>query len=378
MPLWPKRKPVWAQMPTRALMTVLIAVTLTFSTMGFLTDITVMEQQPFSNAVYSGLISGLTAATVLLSLARGYMWLLATVVIQLAGTWFLHGPALASPFVFLADLTQQARLHIDSAAALFTVLSGYTAFIVFIERDAKRQIEMRAELDLATEMHRTLVPRIDTTIGDATFHGVSEPSGQVGGDLVDVIALGDRGWLAYVADVSGHGVSSGLVMGMVKSAVRMAIDEQLTLPALATRLNTLLCSQLKAGTYVTMGAMRGHADGQVDVLIAGHPPLLRTRRDGAGTEDVTTDNIVLGVVPDWTFTSTTITIAPGDTLVLVTDGLFEVFDRKDRDLGLDSVRAVVADARDEAPDAIARRVFARAHAFGAQQDDQSMLVVRRD
>ncbi len=376
MPLWPKRKPVWAQMPTRALMTVLIAVTLTFSTMGFLTDITVMDQQPFSNAVYGGIISGLTAATILLSLARGYWWLLTTVAIQLAGTWFLNGPALASPFVFLTSLTQEARLHADSAAALFTVLSGYTAFIVFIERDAKRQIAMRAELDLATEMHRTLVPRIDTTIGTRTFHGVSDPSGQVGGDLVDVIALGDEGWLAYVADVSGHGVSSGLVMGMVKSAVRMAVDEQLTLPALATRLNALLCSQLKAGTYVTMGAMRGHGDGRVDVLIAGHPPLLHVRRDEARAEDVTTDNIVLGVMPGWTFTATTIRLAPGDTLVLITDGLFEVFDKKDRDLGFDNVRAVVTDARNEPPAVIATRVFERARAFGAQQDDQSMLVVR--
>jgi len=375
MPLTPRRQ-LWAQMPTRALMTVLIAVTLTFSTMGFLTDITVMDEQPFSSAVYGGAISGLTAATVLLALARGYLWLLATVAVQMAGTWFLRGPALATPFVFLTDLTQEARLRIDSLAAVFTVISGYTAFIVFIERDAKRQIAMRTELDLATEMHRTLVPRIDTTIGASTFHGVSDPSGQVGGDLVDVIALRDKGWLAYVADVSGHGVSSGLVMGMVKSAVRMAIDDELALPVLAGRLNALLCSQLNPGTYVTMGAMRGHADGQVDVLIAGHPPLLRTRREGHGIEDVATDNIPLGVMADWTFTATSITLAPGDTLVLLTDGLFEVFDRKDRDLGLDSVRAVIAAARAEAPAAIATRVFDRARAFGAQLDDQSILVVR--
>jgi hypothetical protein len=92
---------------------VLIAVTLTFSTMGFLTDITVMDEQPFSNAVYSGVISGLTATTVLLSIARGYVWLLATAALQLVSFWFLHGPALEPPFVFLAGLSHEARLHID-------------------------------------------------------------------------------------------------------------------------------------------------------------------------------------------------------------------------------------------------------------------------
>jgi serine phosphatase RsbU (regulator of sigma subunit) len=45
------------------------------------------------------------------------------------------------------------------------------------------------------------------------------PSGEVGGDLVDVFQT-DRGWIAYIADVSGHGVAPGVVMGMVKSAAR--------------------------------------------------------------------------------------------------------------------------------------------------------------
>jgi len=364
-------------MSTPALTRVLIAVTLTFSTMGFLSDITAMDEQPFSHAVYSALISGVTAATVLLSLARGYRWLVTTVAVQIAGAWFLRGPALAPPFAFLTGLSQDARLHADSLAALITVLSGYTAFIVFIERDAKQQIAMRTELGLATEMHRTLMPRLDTTVGAYTFRGVSTPSGQVGGDLVDLIALPDDGWLAYVADVSGHGVSSGLVMGMVKSAVRMAVDEQISLQVLAARLNALLCSQVKAGTFVTMGALRGHGDGRVDVLIAGHPPLLHTRPDSRNIATVSTDNIPLGVMPDWTFATSTITPGPADTLVLITDGLFEVFDRKDRDLGLDAVTTVIADARRETPDVIATRVFDRARAFGAQQDDQSLLVVRR-
>lgn len=59
----------------------------------------------------------------------------------------------------------------------------------------------------------------------------------------------------------------------------------------AERLNTLLCSQLKPGTYVTMGALRGYGDGRVDVITAGHPPLLRARATSPEIEDVATDNI---------------------------------------------------------------------------------------
>jgi serine phosphatase RsbU (regulator of sigma subunit) len=56
-----------------------------------------------------------------------------------------------------------------------------------------------------------------------TFAEDSLPSGEVGGDLIDVFQ-NNRGWIAYIADVSGHGVAPGVVMGMVKSAGRMQLS----------------------------------------------------------------------------------------------------------------------------------------------------------
>lgn len=80
----------------------------------------------------------------------------------------------------------------------------------------------------------------------------------------------------------------------------------------------------------------------------------------------------------WTFAATRTTLEPGDTLVLVTDGLFELFDAKDRDLGLDAIRKVLAVSRTQTTITIATRVLDRARAFGAQLDDQSILIVRRE
>lgn len=371
----PKQREFWSQIRGGALATLLVAVGLTFSTMGFLTDVTSLDSQPFSSAVYRGLVSGLSAIAFLLAVARSYAWLLVFAVINGMGVWFLAGPALGPPFAWATTLTPEVRLQIDSLAAMLTLLAGYTAFITFITRDARRQVAMRTELALATEMHSTLVPRIDSTVGHCRFHGVSEASGQVGGDLVDLVTMTNGGWLAYVADVSGHGVSSGLVMGMVKSAVRMGLADAQPLPELVTRLNTLLCSQLKAGTYVTLGLLRGGADGRIDVLMAGHPPLLRTRHGSPGVEEVTTDNIPVGIMPDWSFTATTIRVVPGDRLVMVTDGLFEVFDAKDRDLGFEGLKEVIEASREEPGHVLVPRVFERARAFGPQLDDQSVLVV---
>lgn len=373
----PKRQKFWGGIRGRAFATLVVAVGLTFTSMGFLGDITALDRQPFSHALYGGLLSGVTAALFLLSFARTYAWLLVAIALQIAGSWFLAGPAHAAPFVFLAGLSTEARLQIDSACALFTVISGYNAFLVFITREGKRQVTMSTELSLAQQMHRSLVPPIARAIAGVTFHGTSDPSGQVGGDLVDVVDLPDDGWLAYVADVSGHGVSSGLVMGMVKSAVRMAADGPFTLPTLAGRLNTLMCSQLTPGTYVTFAILRGDASGRLDVLVAGHPPLLRVGR-GRPVESVATDNVPLGVIPTWTFASTSITMQDDELLVLLTDGLFEVFDRKDRDLGLAAVQDVLMESCSAPLDVVAARVFDRARAFGPQLDDQSLLLVRRE
>jgi serine phosphatase RsbU (regulator of sigma subunit) len=70
-------------------------------------------------------------------------------------------------------------------------------------------------MELASEIHRALVPDIETRIGSFELFGRSVPSGQVGGELIDVVENGDK-WIPYIAD-AGRGVAPGVLMGMVKS-----------------------------------------------------------------------------------------------------------------------------------------------------------------
>jgi serine phosphatase RsbU (regulator of sigma subunit) len=92
---------------------------------------------------------------------------------------------------------------------------------------------------LAAEIHRVLVPTIDIKSDGFEFYGRSLPSGEVGGDLVAVFQT-DRGWIAYIADVSGHGVAPDVVMGMVKSAARMQLSSTEESAALLEHLNSVL------------------------------------------------------------------------------------------------------------------------------------------
>jgi sigma-B regulation protein RsbU (phosphoserine phosphatase) len=267
------------------------------------------------------------------------------------------------------------RLEHDGAAILLLTMASYTLFLYFINNTAARYLRVRAEIDLAHEVHRVLVPKVDTRIGPFEFVGLSAPSGEVGGDLVDVVPLGD-GWFGYVADVSGHGVSSGVVMAMFKSALRMRLRQGGPISSLLDDLNAVMFPLKNSATYVTVVCVRATLEGTLEYAVAGHLPMLRVRPDGT-VEELTTPQIPVGMFDGYTFVSASVTCERGDLLALITDGLTEVFDRADRELGLEAIKTVLAGARQQPLQEIADAIVAKARAHGAQLDDQTLLLIRQ-
>jgi serine phosphatase RsbU (regulator of sigma subunit) len=90
---------------------------------------------------------------------------------------------------------------------------------------------LQTELALAQGIQHTLVPIVHSRSQFWEVYGVSLPSEQVGGDLVDLVQEHEGSALAYVADISGHGLQAGILMGMFKTAARTCIAER---PPLAT------------------------------------------------------------------------------------------------------------------------------------------------
>ena len=84
----------------------------------------------------------------------------------------------------------------------------------------------------------------------------------------------------------------------------------------------------------------------------------------------------IAMFEDTAYAATRVAIAPGDLFVILTDGLTEVVNGKDQELGLDRLKALIAAHGDEALEAIERRILETARAHGSQIDDQSLLLVR--
>ena len=355
-------------LPARLLLPFWLAIGLTFAAFGFLIDVTARGRAAPLTLALNVLFSG--------ALAVAYAWAGMTRRRRVfAATMVVHfGYAVLASRVWRGlAAAPPNRLFIDGIGAMATLMGGYSLFIHFINSSASRYLRVRTEIELARDIHRGLVPAIDRRIGDVEFYGCSYASGEVGGDLVDVVEQGS-GWLGYVADVSGHGVASGVVMGMFKSALRTRLLSEAGLAALFGDLNTVLMPLKPATSFITVAAVRG-CGARLECAVAGHHPVLRVR--GAEVEAITPPQLAIGMFPDATFEANAVEWQPGDLLALVTDGLLEVFDAQDRELGMAWARQVLAEHRDRPLADIADRLLTGARAHGPQLDDQTILLIRR-
>ncbi|HVL66453.1 MAG TPA: PP2C family protein-serine/threonine phosphatase, partial [Vicinamibacterales bacterium] len=360
-----------AGLPARALLPLAAAVFSMFAVMGFIIDIMAAGRHPVSLLVSNVLFSGGIGVAYAYSGLRGMRERVAAVAVHL--TYVLVVPVL---FGDAAPEPDFGRLRFDSFAIIVCIAISYTFFLRFIGTTGLQYLSARAEIRLAAEIHAVLVPVIDSRLGEYEFYGLARASGDVGGDLVDVVGTGSDRWIGYVADVSGHGVSSGVLMGMTKSAARMRLRDDASLAELLNALNAVLYPLKRPSMFVTFAGVRDTGDGRLEFAVAGHLPVLRVTAAGAVVE-LTTPQIPLGIFEDYRFTSGTLASDRGDLLALVTDGLTETFDAADQEYGFQRVKDYLrAHAGEPLPD-LARGLLADVAAHGAQMDDQTLLLIRR-
>lgn len=265
------------------------------------------------------------------------------------------------------------QLVILGVIGIVSVVLGYVLFVVFFARQGTLYFRARNEIALAAEIHRALVPPIDKTIASFELYGISVPSGEVGGDLVDVAEDGQR-WTGYVADVSGHGVSAGLLMAMFKTAVRTRVKD-VSSGELLTEVHRALYPLKTLNMFATVAVLQW--TGQVfNLSLAGHLPLLHYLHSSGEVREYPAFDLPLGVLPEQTFGSIEVFCQAGDILVLLTDGLTEVFDQNGNEMGMEPIKDAVLRSATQALPELSASIRAVALNFGQQNDDQTMLIIR--
>lgn len=370
----------WAVVPIAARLTLLAAVFCSFAVVGFVNDIFSAGMEPRVNLVAYVLLSGVVAVGYAVCAFGAIRWIGVVVGAHLTATILFHQwlpPAPPIPAIVGGDLWHgiQARLTLDGTGCFAGVVAGYVLFVIFISTEGQRSFRVHAEMQLAERIHRSLVPGVSGLIDGFEVLGLSVPAGKVGGDLVDVVSLGPKRSIAYAADVAGHGVASGVVTGMVKSAVRIRLRAPAPLATLLEDLNEALASLVEGNMFVT-AAFLELSDKTVTLAAAGHPPLLHYRRASHEVVEHNTSNVALGLFADQSYTTAAVAVARGDVLLVLTDGLTEVFDAGDAEFGIGGVREALL-AHAETPLAtIADAIRTAALGHGPQRDDQTLLLLR--
>ncbi|MBM7439695.1 PP2C family protein-serine/threonine phosphatase [Streptomyces sp. HB132] len=237
---------------------------------------------------------------------------------------------------------------------------------------------------LATTLQRTLIPpALQPVPGlDVAAHYHFASSDEVGGDFYDLFPLAAGRWAFFMGDVRGKGADAAVVTSLARYTLRAAAVSDPVPATVLANLNTALCqaSQDDEPRFCTVifGLLTPRAEGggfHIVLAGGGHPAAVLLRADGSADYVPTPGGQLVGVVPDAEFTTVTVDLGPGDTLLLYTDGLTEAHAPRTGERFGDE--ALLDVARDLAPVSASGAVEALTvllDGFGEGLDDDTALL----
>ena len=235
---------------------------------------------------------------------------------------------------------------------------------------------------IARTLQHSLLPPDLPEIEGVDLAARYRPSGEgvdVGGDFYDAFEIGDGEWTVALGDVCGKGPDAAALMGMVRHTIRAAAIRERAPSRVLGTVNAAVGRQTEDDQFCTAVAVRLRPQGdrvKAWIAVAGHPSPLLRRADGTVTW-IRPTGALLGVFDDAELSEAELTLAPGDLLVLYTDGVTEVRDG-DGELG-EAGLAAASDAAagrsaSEIADAIEDAI--RTKSPDEPRDDIAILVVR--
>jgi sigma-B regulation protein RsbU (phosphoserine phosphatase) len=252
------------------------------------------------------------------------------------------------------------------------------------ERAARLAEEQRRarELDIARQIQQSMLPAAprEPLAGCCAIAATLQPAREVGGDLYDFFLLDGRRLVFAIGDVADKGMPAALLMARLTGLLRAIGRGEAEPDQILQELDTRLSQGNDMCMFVTMAcAVLDGESGELRYASAGHErPLLR-RLGGATSVLVLEGGAALGLDAGHGFPVWTGRLAPGDALVLCTDGVTEAFDRNGVAFGLERLRRVVAETPVDALDTLPDRLVKAVERFsdrGGPRDDLAVLAVQ--
>lgn len=366
--------PYWRALPIGHLIKSLMGTFFIAAGVGFAVDLLQLDHPPLGHGFFWSIFGGTMAAGLAAIRIKKNRFFLPVWLFMVGLGALAFRAAHLSRTLPLPDGLYQ-RVVIDAVGIWLGVGVGYRLLLSFITSQGLNSVRMETELSLAHNIQTTLVPAIAFRNANFEVYGKSIPSAEMGGDLMDLIES-EGGLLAYVGDVSGHGLAAGQLMGMLKTAIRVAVQFQRNPVDLLEGADRVLPVVKEPDMFATLALLRFDVSPEAEYASAGHVPILHYRHRSRDTARLSMPQFPLGLVPGGSYASQRVTCSSRDLFMMLTDGILEVFNDRGEEFGLNRVEELLMQRAEQPLPHIYELIMEKARQHGVQEDDQTVLLVR--
>ncbi len=252
--------------------------------------------------------------------------------------------------------------------------------LLLLVMELRDKLSLKGDLEIAREIQMGLVPSKPHEQEGFSIHCRMRPANTVGGDYYDILNLGDHRLGVVIGDVSGKGMPAALLMALLQGSLRTLVTAGHRGIELVTKLNEYLCTNIPAHSLITL--FYGELDtssGNLNYINCGHNAPMLLRADQSLLRLPST-SIVLGIQREPDFHTGDISLAPGEVLLLFTDGITEAFNVSEEEYGEPRLATDLQNLRTQPPEQILQRLVDDVLSFCGNVrpvDDMTLMLITR-
>lgn len=258
-------------------------------------------------------------------------------------------------------------------------------YIRSAQKEHKQLVDIQGDLSVAREIQKAILPRNFTLKmpdeGGVEISASMNAAKDVGGDFYDFFKIDDERFAFTIADVSGKGVPAAIFMAVSRTLIKATGMQGVPSAECMCKANDMLSGESVDNMFVTVFyGVYNAKTGVIDFTNAGHNPPYVLHNDGSVEALPVAGNIVLGAFEGLPFTSGSITLQPGETLYMFTDGVTEAENMNHEQFGEAYLKSSLEQLKGASPKDIIADIEQKVKAFASeapQSDDVTQLVIKR-
>jgi sigma-B regulation protein RsbU (phosphoserine phosphatase) len=266
---------------------------------------------------------------------------------------------------------------------LLTIIAAQSAQVIENARLLEHEqtlIAMREELRLAREIQAELLPKTDPIIEGYDIAGTSIPAHMVGGDYYDFMTIPDGRTVICLGDASGKGISAALLMSSLQAMVRAQLLDHCSPSECLRRTNYLLFQNTASNKFATL--FFGILDPVQHTFLysnAGHEPPIVIRKESVASE-LSMGELGLGIRKETSYSEKQLQLAPGEVVVIISDGVTEAMNNEGEEFGHDRLRQLLLSHADHSAQELIECIVREVNAFSDSKnihDDMTLVILKR-